>query len=666
MKTETSAVPAAAPSSSSSTSDLQVPHPKRTTKFGKEYLKNKKGSNQNKQRSNYTGVDQIKFCALMATSGECSYGPECRFSHDADAYLASKGPDLDGVCRNFAELGKCKFGIRCRWAMSHSSFDEATKKWNFNVTDEAKVALVGTSKDELNWASKKGLDAAKKVHGSSSNSRAKWKQTDRSQGEGMPEPVKDVHDWTEANRQYNQYKDKLMKEAIQVLKSAKNADVSDSILEKIPDDVETETRYVDQFEKALPHMPAETSLLYREKTRKNEEDEAAFRQRFRDEETPKFKWEGTYMAPLTTVGNLPFRRIAKDFGVDITCAEMAMSNNIQNMAPHEWALLRRHPCEDKFGIQVAVATGSSAANMGHVLNTRLFEDPENHHPTLKPFDFIDINCGCPIDLVFKAGAGSALMSKRNRLKEAIAGLRRTLPVPVSVKLRTGISDASNLAHKLIPLVASWGASAVTLHGRSRAQRYTRNADWPYIEQCAQIARASGIPLYGNGDVLGFEDYYARMPGGGTELVDGVMVGRGALIKPWIFKEIKEQAVYDIRGNERLEIFQTFANYGLDHWGSDNKGVNITRTYLLEWMSFTHRYIPVGLLEVLPQKFNERPPPFVGRDHLETLLASPRVSDWIHVTEMILGKAPNDFTFTPKHKSNSYEGDAGREEEAVHG
>lgn len=65
-------------------------------------------------------------------------------------------------------------------------------------------------------------------------------------------------------------------------------------------------------------------------------------------------------------------------------------------------------------------------------------------------------------------------------------------------------------------------------------------------------------------------------------------------------------------------------------------------------------MPVGLLEVLPQRMNERPPPFVGRDDLETLMASPNSSDWVKISEMLLGKAPEDFAFIPKHKSNSWE------------
>ena len=135
-----------------------------------------------------------------------------------------------------------------------------------------------------------------------------------------------------------------------------------------------------------------------------------------------------------------------------------------------------------------------------------------------------------------------------------------------------------------------------------------------------------------------------------------MIARGALIKPWIFTEIKESRHWDISSRERLDIIRQYASFGLDHWGSDTQGVNVTRRYLCDALSFQHRYIPLGLLEVLPGQMNDRPPPFHGRDELETLLASPDAADWVKLSELFLGKAPESFVYLPKHKSNSYGAD----------
>ncbi|EAW69143.1 dihydrouridine synthase 3-like (S. cerevisiae), isoform CRA_b [Homo sapiens] len=113
-------------------------------------------------------------------------------------------------------------------------------------------------------------------------------------------------------------------------------------------------------------------------------------------------------------------------------------------------------------------------------------------------------------------------------------------------------------------------------------------------------------------------------------VTGIMIARGALLKPWLFTEIKEQRHWDISSSERLDILRDFTNYGLEHWGSDTQGVEKTRRFLLEWLSFLCRYVPVGLLERLPQRINERPPYYLGRDYLETLMASQKAADWIRI------------------------------------
>jgi tRNA-dihydrouridine synthase 3 len=134
-----------------------------------------------------------------------------------------------------------------------------------------------------------------------------------------------------------------------------------------------------------------------------------------------------------------------------------------------------------------------------------------------------------------------------------------------------------------------------------------------------------------------------------------MLARGALVKPWLFTEIKERRDWDISSGEQFALLQRFASHGLEHWVSDDKGVESTRRFLLEWLSFLHRYVPVDLLEHSrgPQRINQRPPHYFGRCDLETILASNNSQDWVRISEMLLGKVDEDFVFVAKHKTNSY-------------
>ncbi|EST05770.1 tRNA-dihydrouridine synthase [Kalmanozyma brasiliensis GHG001] len=392
--------------------------------------------------------------------------------------------------------------------------------------------------------------------------------------------------------------------------------------------------------------------------------------RIRPSEKRRLNWKGElYLAPLTTTGNLPFRRICTSFGSDIHCGEMGLAESFLHGNASEWSLVRRHESERIFGTQLCGGKPDLLVPVAEALKAEIGDG----------LDFVDINCGCPIDLVYNKGAGSALLDHPAKLSKIVRGMNAVLgDTPLTIKLRTGTS-AKQTTHRIFARAQTeWGASAATLHGRSRKQRYKNDADWGYIATCADTLRTSvrewneesrhadeaemvPIPVYGNGDVYSWQDYYERLE---RTRVDGEMIARGALIKPWLFTEIKERRDWDISSRERLDIFRTFAEYGLSHWGSDTHGVNTTRRFMCEMMSFTHRYVPTGLLEFLPARLNDRPPLFRGRDELETLLASGKGEDWVKVSEMFLGKAPEEWSFTPKHKSSSYaaEGDAGGEQQ----
>ncbi|KAM6104841.1 LOW QUALITY PROTEIN: tRNA-dihydrouridine(47) synthase [NAD(P)(+)]-like [Pterocles gutturalis] len=219
-----------------------------------------------------------------------------------------------------------------------------------------------------------------------------------------------------------------------------------------------------------------------------------------------------YLTPLTTCGNLPFRRICKRFGADITCGEMAVCTNLLHGQSSEWALLKWHRTEDISGVQLEGAFLDTMTKCAELLNQTI------------EVDFVDINVGCPINLVYKKGGGCALMTRSNKFEQIIGGMNSVLGVLLTVKIRTGVQEKINVAHKLIPKIRDWGAATVTLHGRSREQRYTRSADWDYIAGCAKIA--SPMPLFGNGDILSYEDANRAM-----QLGSGIMVASELLLGP---------------------------------------------------------------------------------------------------------------------------------------
>uniref|UniRef100_A0A7N4P9H3 tRNA-dihydrouridine(47) synthase [NAD(P)(+)] n=1 Tax=Sarcophilus harrisii TaxID=9305 RepID=A0A7N4P9H3_SARHA len=558
-----------------------------------ETQQKRKARGQNKSRPHMkpTRYDDQRLCpSLIQESAEkCFFGERCRFLHDVDTYLASKLPDLGDKCVLFETFGKCIYGVTCRFAGAHLGpqhqnlvKEELVKQW-----EGQKLTSNGLSKDLQHQLRKK------KVQFDLSEKYLKQLSKSGRVGTGKGQtPVPAAGPEASLDSLGHMAPNSTSGEAHESLASVESGLPQSETASGTPEQGATPQR---SAVCSSGHLTDEDLIRLRpcEKKRLNIQHKL-------------------YLAPLTTCGNLPFRRICKRFGADVTCGEMAVCTNLLQGQSSEWALLKRHHTEDLFGVQLEGAFPDTMTKCAELLNRTV------------EVDFVDINVGCPIDLVYKKGGGCALMSRFNKFEQIVRGMDQVLDVPLTVKIRTGVQEKVNLAHRLLPELREWGVALTTLHGRSREQRYTKGADWTYIQHCVNVA--SPMPLFGNGDILSYEDANRALETG----VSGVMIARGALIKPWLFTEIKEQRHWDISSGERLDILRDFTNYGLEHWGSDTQGVEKTRKFLLEWLSFLCRYIPVGLLEHLPQKINERPPYYLGRDHLETLMASQNVDDWISI------------------------------------
>ncbi|KAI7857354.1 hypothetical protein BDC45DRAFT_500993 [Circinella umbellata] len=598
--------------------------------------KNKKGKKvrgANKgQRGKKRIEDEVRICKPVALGNECPFGEDCKFSHDLQKYLEAKPADIGDKCPQFEMFGKCRNGYKCRFLKAHMdennkliinqelaekdiphtrngiSSDIQFKLAKFKYEFPKSTLFIEQCKKEVE--EEESMKATNRKRKLEELQREEDNDNKEEQSTGDIQKTEEKQEVKEEEKPQDSMKDEkdINKEEVKIPESTKEKKEEESIDKELADvdmNVEPKVGPIDE------ERPYKKLIDFSNKT---------------------------YLAPLTTVGNLPFRRICKEYGVDITCGEMAMAKNLLQGQQSEWALTKRHVSEDIFGIQICGSKYDQVTKVCEVINNEI------------DVDFVDLNMGCPIDLVFNQGAGSALPEHKGRMRKTLRGMTQVLEIPTTVKFRTGVKKGVYTAHKLLPIFEDLNIGLGTIHGRSRQQRYTRLADWDYVKVLKNSARK--MPIYGNGDVLSFEEYNKHREETG---VDGIMIGRGGLIKPWLFTEIKEQRHWDISSKERLEMLQRFCQYGLEHWGTDSQGVNATRRFLCEWQSFLYRYVPVGLLEVVPQKINERAPPFNGRDDLETLMASPKSSDWVKLSEMLLGPAPEDFNFVPKHKANSFEG-----------
>ncbi|RDX71542.1 tRNA-dihydrouridine(47) synthase [NAD(P)(+)]-like protein, partial [Mucuna pruriens] len=629
---------------SSPNDDVSIPNDTKTSVLAKE----KKSKRQLKRERRQEQKSARNLCPEIAKSGDvssCPYKDKCRFSHDLEGFKAQKPADLEGQCPFLKSGGSCPYGLACRFSSTHEDgVPSANLKNSFEVNGLSKDVQKLLWKNKMNFSK---ADAKLKSLGLMGPSKSKRNDMENKDGGDTGSNKCDHSDDSGSCVVTSDSGSKLECPA-EVMNDDDNDIDGNSESDVLCPQKRRKTAENDGPKEAENEGVSVTEQIVEKSCIKSEpeagtdaitpETDLSLKLHFREKKLIDFR-EKLYLAPLTTVGNLPFRRVCKVLGADITCGEMAMCTNLLQGQASEWALLRRHSSEDLFGVQICGAYPDTVARTVELIEQEC------------KIDFIDINMGCPIDIVVNKGAGSALLTKPMRMKSIVEVASGTVDKPITLKVRTAYFEGKNRIDSLIADIGSWGASAVTIHGRSRQQRYSKLADWDYVYQCTRKAPTT-LQVVGNGDVFSFVDWNKHR----TECPElaTCMIARGALIKPWIFTEIKEQRHWDISSGERLNILKDFVNVGLEHWGSDTKGVETTRRFLLEWLSYTCRYIPVGLLDVVPQRINWRPPSYCGRDELETLMASDSAADWIRISEMLLGKVPDGFTFSPKHKSNAYD------------
>lgn len=224
------------------------------------------------------------------------------------------------------------------------------------------------------------------------------------------------------------------------------------------------------------------------------------------------------LAPMAGVTDLPFRLLCKEQGAGLLCMEMISAKAIYYNNRNTEALLEIHDEERPVSLQLFGSNPDIISEMAKRIEER-------------PFAILDINMGCPVPKVVNNHEGSALM-KEPKLVEAIIGKTvKAIRKPVTVKIRKGFNDTMVNAVEIAKIAEASGAAAVAVHGRTREQYYSGEADWDIIRQ---VKEAVSIPVIGNGDVNSPERAKAIVEQTGC---DGIMIGRAARGNPWLFSEI---------------------------------------------------------------------------------------------------------------------------------
>ncbi len=323
------------------------------------------------------------------------------------------------------------------------------------------------------------------------------------------------------------------------------------------------------------------------------------------------------LAPMAKGGNLPYRRLCREFGAVRTCSEMILAYKL--VKGGEKPLLRFHESETDFGVQLA---GKKPAIMAEAAKIAVESGAK----------FIDLNFGCPIDLIVRYGSGAALLKKPGKLAENVAAVREAVSVPLSVKIRLGYTQEKINCVKIAGLAEAAGADGIAVHGRTRAQRYRLSADWGPIEE---VAQAVNIPVIGNGDLLTPWDLQRRR---NETSVSSFLVARGALVKPWIFREMADGAAWDISVEERWSVLRKFFEFACEYFGDDEKGLRRVHQFFIWHCDFWHRYRPwteSDFQNQLPDSLIQaREFDMVGCDDL-ALLSSSDSADYEKIWERVL-------------------------------
>ena len=251
------------------------------------------------------------------------------------------------------------------------------------------------------------------------------------------------------------------------------------------------------------------------------------------------------LAPLADTTTISFRLMCKEYGAALVVTEMVNANALARNNKSTIKLARVVDDERPISIQIF---GQKTEHL--VKAAQLLE---------KDADIIDLNCGCPMDNVMNIGAGCSLLKRPAKLGKIIEELSSTLKIPVTVKMRTGLTRRSAEPVKIAKIIERSGAAAIALHARTQDQMYSGKADW---NQIRQVKQAVSIPVMGNGDIISAQTCKQMLD---ETKCDFAMIGRAVMGNPYLFKQCATyletgELLREQTAEERIADFEKLLGY----------------------------------------------------------------------------------------------------------